>query len=93
MNLGRRYQIPTVALRYSIVQGPRQSVFNAYSGACRIFCLHYRQGSTPTCTRTARRSATTSTLMMSSTRMYSYSRGWGRRHRPQRGRRHIGHHS
>ena len=41
INLGRRYGIPTVALRYSIVQGPRQSVYNAYSGACRIFCLHY----------------------------------------------------
>jgi dTDP-L-rhamnose 4-epimerase len=26
INLGRRYEIPTVALRYSIVQGPRQSV-------------------------------------------------------------------
>jgi dTDP-L-rhamnose 4-epimerase len=48
VNLGRRYGIPTVALRYSIVQGPRQSVFNAYSGACRIFCLHYRQGQVPT---------------------------------------------
>lgn len=48
VNLGRRYDIPTVALRYSIVQGPRQSVYNAYSGACRIFCLHYRQGSVPT---------------------------------------------
>ena len=44
VNLGRRYGIPTVALRYSIVQGPRQSVYNAYSGACRIFCLHYLQG-------------------------------------------------
>ena len=44
LNLGRRYGIPTVALRYSIVQGPRQSVYNAYSGACRIFCLHYPQG-------------------------------------------------
>jgi dTDP-L-rhamnose 4-epimerase len=41
INLGRRYGIPTVALRYSIVQGPRQSVYNAYSGACRIFCLSY----------------------------------------------------
>jgi dTDP-L-rhamnose 4-epimerase len=48
INLGRRYGIPTVALRYSIVQGPRQSVYNAYSGACRIFCLHYAQGSAPT---------------------------------------------
>lgn len=47
INLGRRYGIPTVALRYSIVQGPRQSVYNAYSGACRIFCLSYRQGGAP----------------------------------------------
>jgi dTDP-L-rhamnose 4-epimerase len=39
INLGKRYQIPTVCLRYSIVQGPRQSIYNAYSGACRIFCL------------------------------------------------------
>jgi dTDP-L-rhamnose 4-epimerase len=46
--LGRRYGIPTVALRYSIVQGPRQSVHNAYSGACRIFCLSYLLGQPPT---------------------------------------------
>jgi dTDP-L-rhamnose 4-epimerase len=48
INLGRRYGIPTVALRYSIVQGPRQSVYNVYSGACRIFNLHYMLGSAPT---------------------------------------------
>ena len=48
INLGRRYGIPTVALRYSIVQGPRQSVYNAYSGACRIFCLSYLLGRAPT---------------------------------------------
>jgi dTDP-L-rhamnose 4-epimerase len=48
INLGRRYGIPTVALRYSIVQGPRQSVYNAYSGACRIFNLHYLLGTAPT---------------------------------------------
>lgn len=48
VNLGRRYGIPTVALRYSIVQGPGQSVYNAYSGACRIFCLSYLQGLAPT---------------------------------------------
>jgi dTDP-L-rhamnose 4-epimerase len=48
INLGRRYGIPTVALRYSIVQGPRQSVYNVYSGACRIFCLSYLQGIAPT---------------------------------------------
>ena len=47
VNLGKRYGIPSVALRYSIVQGPRQSVYNAYSGACRIFCLSYLQGVTP----------------------------------------------
>ena len=48
LNLGRRYGVPTVALRYSIVQGPRQSVYNAYSGACRIFNLHYLLGGAPT---------------------------------------------
>lgn len=48
LNLGRRYGIPSVALRYSIVQGPRQSVYNAYSGACRIFSLHYLLGGAPT---------------------------------------------
>jgi|TARA_B100002003_G_scaffold225295_1_gene231219 dTDP-L-rhamnose 4-epimerase len=41
MNLSRQYDIPTVILRYSIVQGSRQSLYNTYSGACRIFCLHY----------------------------------------------------
>ena len=34
---GKTHTIPTVALRYSIVQGPRQSPLNAYSGALRIF--------------------------------------------------------
>ncbi len=37
IELGRRYAIPTVALRYSIVQGPRNSLYNAYSGICRTF--------------------------------------------------------
>ena len=48
INLGSQYGIPSVALRYSSVQGPRQSVYNAYSGACRIFCLSYLQGVVPT---------------------------------------------
>ena len=39
IQLGRRYGIPSVAMRYSIVQGPRQSFYNAYSGAMRIFAL------------------------------------------------------
>jgi len=37
LGLGWLYGIPTVALRYSITQGPRQSLFNQYSGVCRIF--------------------------------------------------------
>ena len=36
LSLGKRYGVPTVAMRYSIVQGPRQSFYNAYSGACRV---------------------------------------------------------
>jgi len=39
VHLGARYGIPSVVMRYSIVQGPRQSIFNAYSGAMRIFAL------------------------------------------------------
>ncbi len=42
--LGKRYGIPSVAMRYSIVQGPRQSFHNAYSGACRVFCLSFHAG-------------------------------------------------
>lgn len=47
VRLGKRYGIPTVAMRYSIVQGPRQSFYNAYSGACRVFCLSYFFGTPP----------------------------------------------
>jgi dTDP-L-rhamnose 4-epimerase len=35
LTLGERHGIPTVALRYSITQGPRQSIHNAYSGLLR----------------------------------------------------------
>ena len=41
LNFGERYNIPSTALRYSIVQGSRQSFYNMYSGACRIFSLSY----------------------------------------------------
>jgi dTDP-L-rhamnose 4-epimerase len=37
LRLGKTYGIPTTLLRYSIVQGPRQSPLNLYSGALRIF--------------------------------------------------------
>lgn len=47
LKLGRRYGIPSVALRYSIVQGPRQSFRNAYSGALRIFAVQALAGRVP----------------------------------------------
>ena len=48
VTFGKRYGIPSVALRYSIVQGSRQSFYNAYSGACRIFSLNYYFDKAPT---------------------------------------------
>lgn len=42
--LGRNYGIPSVALRYSIVQGPWQSFRNAYSGVLRVFTMQMLQG-------------------------------------------------
>jgi dTDP-L-rhamnose 4-epimerase len=47
LNLGQRYGIPTVAMRYSITQGPRQSFRNAYSGICRIFVTRMLAGHAP----------------------------------------------
>jgi dTDP-L-rhamnose 4-epimerase len=35
--LGREWGIPAVALRYMLTYGPRQSVFNPYTGICSIF--------------------------------------------------------
>jgi dTDP-L-rhamnose 4-epimerase len=35
---GQQIGIPTVALRYSCTYGPRQSVFNPYTGVIAIFC-------------------------------------------------------
>jgi dTDP-L-rhamnose 4-epimerase len=37
--LGRRYDIPTACMRYTYVQGPRNSFYNAYSGIARRFAL------------------------------------------------------
>ena len=45
--LGRLHGIPTVVLRYSIVQGPRQSPSNAYSGVLRIFATRLLRGLPP----------------------------------------------
>lgn len=44
LNLGQRYGLPTAAMRYSIVQGARQSYRNAYSGAMRIFAMQALAG-------------------------------------------------
>src|ERR1700733_6753539 len=35
---GKQTSIPTVALRYSCTYGPRQSLFNPYTGVIAIFC-------------------------------------------------------
>jgi len=37
--LGRRYGIPTACMRYTYVQGPRNSFYNAYSGIARRFAM------------------------------------------------------
>jgi dTDP-L-rhamnose 4-epimerase len=47
LTLGRRHGIPSVAMRYSITQGPRQSFTNAYSGILRIFTLRLLNGRAP----------------------------------------------
>jgi dTDP-L-rhamnose 4-epimerase len=46
---GVRYGIPSVAFRYSIVQGPRQSFRNAYSGALRAFAVCALNHTSPVC--------------------------------------------
>jgi dTDP-L-rhamnose 4-epimerase len=49
LNVGKRYGFPTVCMRYSIVQGPRQSFRNAYSGVLRIFVQSVLTGRPPVC--------------------------------------------
>ena len=46
--LGRRYGIPTACMRYTYVQGPRNSFYNAYSGIARRFALRLMHGLPPT---------------------------------------------
>jgi dTDP-L-rhamnose 4-epimerase len=48
LRLGERYSIPSVGLRFSIVQGPGQSFHNAYSGALRSFAVRVLNGAAPT---------------------------------------------
>lgn len=44
---GRQTGIPTVALRYSCTYGPRQSIFNPYTGVIAIFCTRLLNGLPP----------------------------------------------
>jgi dTDP-L-rhamnose 4-epimerase len=47
--LGHRYGIPTVCMRYTYVQGSRNSFHNAYSGVARIFAVRLLHGLPPVC--------------------------------------------
>ena len=44
---GKQTGIPTVALRYSCTYGPRQSLFNPYTGVIAIFCTRLLNGLAP----------------------------------------------
>jgi dTDP-L-rhamnose 4-epimerase len=44
---GQQVGIPTVALRYSCTYGPRQSVFNPYTGVIAIFCTRLLNAQPP----------------------------------------------
>ncbi len=44
---GKQTGIPTVALRYSCTYGPRQSLFNPYTGVIAIFCTRLLNGQSP----------------------------------------------
>jgi len=45
--IGRAYAIPTVALRYFNVYGPRQALSNPYTGVAAIFCGRLLNGNRP----------------------------------------------
>ena len=49
LNLGHKHGIPVTNMRYSIVQGPRNSFYNAYSGIARIFTLRLLHDQPPIC--------------------------------------------
>ena len=43
----RQTGIPAIALRYSCTYGPRQSIFNPYTGVIAIFCIRLLNGRPP----------------------------------------------
>lgn len=47
LSVGQAYGIPTVALRFFNVYGPRQSLSNPYTGACAIFSARLKNGKSP----------------------------------------------
>jgi dTDP-L-rhamnose 4-epimerase len=47
LNIGFSYKIPTVALRFFNVYGPRQSLSNPYTGACAIFSSRIKNDKAP----------------------------------------------
>jgi len=47
LSVGRSYQIPTVALRYFNVYGPRQALSNPYTGVCAIFSARIKNRHAP----------------------------------------------
>jgi dTDP-L-rhamnose 4-epimerase len=47
ITFGRATGLPVVALRYSCTYGPRQSLFNPYTGVIAIFCTRLLNGLAP----------------------------------------------
>lgn len=47
IGLGKLLEIPTVALRYAVTYGPRQSIFNPYTGVVSIFSTRLLNGKAP----------------------------------------------
>lgn len=47
LTLGKAYGLPTVALRYFNVYGPRQALGNPYTGVCAIFSCRIRNNNPP----------------------------------------------
>lgn len=45
--LSKKCGIPTVCLRYTYVQGPRNSIYNAYSGIARVMAMRIMNGKKP----------------------------------------------
>lgn len=47
LSVGRSFGIPTVALRYFNVYGPRQALSNPYTGVCAIFSARIKNNNPP----------------------------------------------